>query len=232
MENFKCCITMNYPYNPVTCPCGHIFEKKAIEKWLTKSDTCPVSRQHLALGMLNEEKFIRKVLQATIPDIEDFEETDDESIMSDDTPLEPMSQLDIDVENEDFFVPTNTPFAYQGHDGYESHLTADITYDSLFINLDHESEGDESAALSAGDINAHFRRVHRLHRDIDVFGYIIKYRLYSDEESDFILQRRLAQEGYYVWKFVRNTDLPYHYLYTLARLRNNNHHLLERNTNN
>lgn len=232
MENFKCCITMSYPFNPVTCPCGHIFEKKAIEKWLMKSETCPISRDHLALGMLTEEKFIRKVLHSTIPDLEDYTESDDESVMSDDTPLEPMSQLDIDVENEDFFVPTNTPFAYQGHDGYESHLIADTTFDSMFINLDYESEGDESAALAAGDINAHFRRVHRLHRDIEVFGYIIKYRLYSDEESDFILQRRLAQEGYYVWKFKRNNDSPYHYLYTLARLRNNNNHLLERHTNN
>lgn len=232
MENFKCCITMNYPYNPVTCPCGHIFERKAIEKWLLRSETCPISREHLAPGMLTDEKFIRKVLHSTIPDIADYEETDDESIMSDDTPLDPMTQLDIDVENEDFFVPTNTPFAYQGHDGYESHLTAATTYDSMFINLDYESEGNESASLSAGDINSHFRRVHRLHRDIEVFGYIIKYRLYSDEESDFILQRRLAQEGYYVWKFVRNSDLPYHYLYTLSRLRNNNNHLLERDTNN
>lgn len=223
---------MNYPFNPVTCPCGHIFEKKAIEKWLMKSETCPISRDHLALGMLTEEKFIRKVLHSTIPDLEDYTESDDESVMSEDTPLEPMSQLDIDVENEDFFVPTNTPFAYQGHDGYESHLIAATTFDSMFINLDYESEGNESAELAAGDINAHFRRVHRLHRDIEVFGHIIKYRLYSDEDSDFILQRRLAQEGYYVWKFERNNDLPYHYLYTLARLRNNNNHLLERNTNN
>lgn len=230
MDHFKCAITMNFPYDPVTCPCGHIFERKAIEKWLERSETCPISREHLALGMLNTEKFIRKVIHLTNPDLEEYTEDDNISTDSSDGPLEPMSQMDIDVENEDFFVPTNTPFAYQGHDGYESHLIADITFDGAFINLDYESEADESAALSAGDINAHFRRVHRLHRDIEVFGYIYKYRLYSTEESDFTLQRRLAQEGYYVWKFKRNENLPYHFLYTLSRLRNNNEHLLERHT--
>lgn len=231
MENFKCCITFEYPFDPVTCPCGHIFERKAIERWLLKSETCPISREHLALGELTTEKYICKVLHSTISDIKEYED-DTDSDSDDMITLDGMSQLDIDVENGDFFVPTNTPFAYQGHDNEEAQLTAAITHDSLFIDLDYEPEGDESAELAAGDINGHFRRVHRLHRDIHVFGYINKYRLYSNEESDFILQRRLAQEGYYIWKFKRNNDLPYHFLYTLARLRNNSQHTLERHTNN
>jgi hypothetical protein len=47
-----CSITIEAITNPVVAPCGHFFEKHAIEEWLEKNQNCPVGRQDLTADQL------------------------------------------------------------------------------------------------------------------------------------------------------------------------------------
>ena len=51
-EHFICPITQEIMKDPVNTPCGHAFEKKNAEDWVTKKGTCPQCRAKLTLSDL------------------------------------------------------------------------------------------------------------------------------------------------------------------------------------
>ena len=63
-ENFGICpITQDYMKNPVLTPSGHYYEKTAILDWLKKHDTDPMTREHLDINMLIEDKDYKKLIR-------------------------------------------------------------------------------------------------------------------------------------------------------------------------
>ena len=63
-EEFGICpITQDYMENPVLCPSGNYYEKTAIIDWLKKHDTEPLTREHLTIDMLVEDKEYKKKIQ-------------------------------------------------------------------------------------------------------------------------------------------------------------------------
>ena len=64
-EDFGICpITQDYMNDPVMCPSGNYYEKKAILDWLKKNDTEPLTRQFLTPDMLIEDKeYKKKILE-------------------------------------------------------------------------------------------------------------------------------------------------------------------------
>lgn len=45
LNAITCSITLDVAYDPVICPCGHLFDREAIRAWLIQHGTCPVSRR-------------------------------------------------------------------------------------------------------------------------------------------------------------------------------------------
>ena len=42
-----CAISFSVPENPVTTPCGHIFDNLALTNWRNSNNSCPVCRKDL-----------------------------------------------------------------------------------------------------------------------------------------------------------------------------------------
>jgi hypothetical protein len=59
-RNFLCPITLEVMDDPVICPEGHSFERRAIMQWLTHSETNPVTRNHLTEGLLFPNRALRE----------------------------------------------------------------------------------------------------------------------------------------------------------------------------
>jgi len=219
---------MSYPHEPVTCPCGHIFDRNAIVRWLARTPTCPISRKDLTIDQLRPELFIQKVLRENFPETAQptiYPDAEEQVNDHDDD-----TQLIADEEDEDIWieVPDN-PFPFQGNDLFRGAMLAMISPpDSEFMNLDREPEIGSAATLSVSNINSHFRRTWRLHSDIDVYGYINKYQIEDTDISCVALARRWAQAGYYIWRIQIIPNQSFSYIWSLPRRRNGELHTLQR----
>ena len=63
-ERFLCPITHEVMKDPVGDGRGHFFERKAITDWLSKNDTCPLTRANLKVADLTEAKELKKEIVA------------------------------------------------------------------------------------------------------------------------------------------------------------------------
>jgi len=61
-QHFICSITKEIAYDPVVCPCGHLFDAPAIYEWLDENFTCPISRNWLRPSMITQCFVTRRVL--------------------------------------------------------------------------------------------------------------------------------------------------------------------------
>ena len=52
LNAITCSITLDVAYEPVTCPCGHLFDREAIRAWLIQHGTCPISRRPVMIADL------------------------------------------------------------------------------------------------------------------------------------------------------------------------------------
>jgi len=48
----KCGITSELMVEPVNLACGHEFSKKAISKWLSKNESCPICRKKATISQI------------------------------------------------------------------------------------------------------------------------------------------------------------------------------------
>jgi len=55
-DDFYCPITGELMSDPVSDPDGHTYERSAIEKWLSKKNASPMTRQYLTIESLKENK--------------------------------------------------------------------------------------------------------------------------------------------------------------------------------
>ncbi len=62
-DAFICPITMKIMEDPVICPEGQSFEREAIEIWLSKNETNPLTRTHLTRDMLIPNISLRNAIQ-------------------------------------------------------------------------------------------------------------------------------------------------------------------------
>ncbi len=63
-SSFKCPITADVMQDPVICPEGHSFERRAIESWLEKVQTNPVTRTQLTKGLLVPNRALRESIES------------------------------------------------------------------------------------------------------------------------------------------------------------------------
>lgn len=64
VDALTCSITQDIAYDPVSCPCGHLFDRPAITTWLRMSNRCPVSQQPLTAARLYQNLAIAGVITA------------------------------------------------------------------------------------------------------------------------------------------------------------------------
>lgn len=64
VDALSCSITQDIAYDPVSCPCGHLFDRPAITTWLRMSGRCPVSQQPLVAAQLYQNLAIAGVITA------------------------------------------------------------------------------------------------------------------------------------------------------------------------
>lgn len=62
ITDFICSITHDLAYEPVVCLEGHLFDRPAILRWLTQSQTCPISRQTLSVRNLVPLPFLTSLM--------------------------------------------------------------------------------------------------------------------------------------------------------------------------
>ena len=55
IKHFVCPITGELMNDPVVTPSMHRFERKAIEDWVRRNGTCPISREPLSLQQLKPD---------------------------------------------------------------------------------------------------------------------------------------------------------------------------------
>jgi hypothetical protein len=65
-EEFQCPITYELLRDPVIAADGNTYERTAIEKWLAKSQTSPLSGEALDHGMVNPNRALKKIIQDLI----------------------------------------------------------------------------------------------------------------------------------------------------------------------
>lgn len=58
-----CYITNETMTDPVITPYGHCFEKSAIEEWLTKNSTCPITSNPLKISQLFPCYALKKIIE-------------------------------------------------------------------------------------------------------------------------------------------------------------------------
>ena len=65
-QDLKCPITKQYFLEPVIAADGHIYEKTAIERWLSNNNTSPLTNQVLENKILQKIHIINRILNDTI----------------------------------------------------------------------------------------------------------------------------------------------------------------------
>mgnify|MGYP001207650794 CR=1 FL=1 len=63
-DDFYCPITGELMSDPVSDPDGHTYERSAIEKWLSKKNSSPMTRQYLTIENLKENKSLKKSIDS------------------------------------------------------------------------------------------------------------------------------------------------------------------------
>jgi len=63
LESFRCPITREVMFNPVVAPDGHTYERKAIEEWLRRNGTSPVTRQPIKRGALTPNRALKGLIK-------------------------------------------------------------------------------------------------------------------------------------------------------------------------
>ena len=58
-----CCISNETMTDPVITPYGHCFEKSAIEEWLSKNSTCPMTSKPLEISQLFPCYALKKIIE-------------------------------------------------------------------------------------------------------------------------------------------------------------------------
>jgi hypothetical protein len=61
-DELLCCITNETMKDPVITPYGHCFEKSAIEEWLGKNNTCPITSKPLEISQLFPCYALKKII--------------------------------------------------------------------------------------------------------------------------------------------------------------------------
>ena len=62
--SFKCPITGSMMQDPVVDPEGNTYERRAIEAWLERSQTSPITRTSLTASMLNSNRALRDAIES------------------------------------------------------------------------------------------------------------------------------------------------------------------------
>ena len=62
--SFKCPITGSMMQDPVVDPEGNTYERRAIEAWLERSQTSPMTRTSLTASMLNSNRALRDAIES------------------------------------------------------------------------------------------------------------------------------------------------------------------------
>ena len=62
--SFKCPITQSMMQDPVVDPEGNTYERRAIEAWLERSQTSPITRTSLTASMLNSNRALRDAIES------------------------------------------------------------------------------------------------------------------------------------------------------------------------
>ncbi len=65
-EAFTCPITQQIIKEPVSSKFGHLYEKEAIEDWISKHHTCPLTNQKLELNELFPQYAVKTAIQQYI----------------------------------------------------------------------------------------------------------------------------------------------------------------------
>jgi len=60
---FTCSITLEHAYQPMVTPCGHLFDRPAIEQWLVSNVVCPVCRSFLLPDTLIRLPFLESAFE-------------------------------------------------------------------------------------------------------------------------------------------------------------------------
>lgn len=60
----SCSITQDVAYDPVTCPCGHLFDRPALITWLGLSSTCPISRNPMHMRDITTNRIVADIINA------------------------------------------------------------------------------------------------------------------------------------------------------------------------
>jgi hypothetical protein len=57
-----CALSLDTLEDPVIDKCGHTFERKQIQDWLQKNDTCPFSRQRITRADLSPNLMVKQAV--------------------------------------------------------------------------------------------------------------------------------------------------------------------------
>jgi len=111
-EKYTCPITHEIMKDPVVDPCGHRFERRAIQDWLNKHLTCPLSRISLSRGDLQDDPLMRKDIKLYLKKIgKTF-------LLNRTVTIFPGGHKEHKIEVEGSYTPANsTPFPFPEIEG-------------------------------------------------------------------------------------------------------------------
>ena len=66
IKHFLCPITRELMNDPVVTPSMHRFERKAIEDWIRRNGTCPITRDPLRLDQLRPDRDVKSAIEGYI----------------------------------------------------------------------------------------------------------------------------------------------------------------------
>ena len=66
IKHFMCPITGEIMNDPVVTPRMHRFERKAIEDWVRKNGTCPITRERLRVEDLKPDFIVKQAIASYI----------------------------------------------------------------------------------------------------------------------------------------------------------------------
>lgn len=248
LDHLKCSITQSFAYDPVMCPCGHLFDLPAILTWLGTGDdmhvTCPVSRDYLRADMLRTNTVVRDILTSLGIRRPFFTFSPEPVVASTDTVS---TQTEIDDVPElispVLAVDADPPFVCGS---MQEITTANLTGDEIdYLN------GDRFWCLQDGMINPHTGeladlRDHLIQRNtaminsLNVPSFPLQYvaiRKYSYQHSNSDITdvaHLLSSQGYFVfdlYRVSRRNGLNQYVLCSLDRRSHNRNNFLSRYRN-
>lgn len=245
-DHFKCSITQALAYEPVMCPCGHLFDLPAINTWLGAGDnvhfSCPVSRDFLRHDMLRTNTVVRDIFEA----------------LGIHRPLytfvpEPhvASTAESTTQTDDLQVPELVELAVDAHPPFVCGSSLEITTSHLTADELDYLNGDRFWCLQDGYINPNTGELGDLHdhlisRNIAMINTLNKpdfplqyvaIRKYSYQHSNSDttdVAHLLSSQGYFVFDLFRTSrrnGLNQYVLCSLDRRSHNRVNFLSRYRN-